>query len=364
MFKMIAITLVLSAALVLPLAGCGNDDEPLDPWADCGESCIGPGGGSVAIDDPDHPFYGARISVPPGAWDREWSVFMGYETTFTTPNFPDGLEGYESILTGSLDLRVTDFAPPGEQAAPPDSLYLEITFRLTDLECAPGEMFTLYRFDEAVDRWRLEFPDARTDSTITVHTYHHATQWTWGVVNVHEADWDLYLAPVMEEEHGAGDWSQVQQALQDAYDEVFDHDLGVTCTNLDFVRTVFAGIRDESQIAVVAHQDALGGACRVCDVTTGDFWNEYLDYIALNFEAWLIELFLVDNGPDLIVQIYGIIRLCETWEEIAELACDYECFWGHADSAFYSDLALYCATTMIVEAIDYAYSSGYISCPS
>lgn len=362
--RRLSIGLALALICVLPLGGCSDDDEPFDPWDDCGDSCIGTGGGGVSVDDPDHPFYGARIDVPAGAWDRKWSVYMGYETTFTTPNFPDGLEGYRGMMTGSLDLEVTDLAPSGEQVDPPDSLYMEITFRLTDLECAPGELFTLYRYDETAGLWCLEFPEARTDSTITVSTYDHSALWTWGVVNVHEADWDLYLAPVMEEQHGAGGWTDIQLALQEAYDEALAHDRAVDCANLALVRGIFVGVRDEAEVAIVAHQDGLGGLCRVCDITDGVFWDEYIEYISLNIEAWLIKLFLVDNGPSLLIQVYGILRLCETWEEIDELACDYECFWDNADSAFYGNMSVYYAAALVVEAIDYAISSGTINCPT
>lgn len=356
--------LALAVACVLPVGGCGNDDEPFDPWGDCGDSCIGPGGGSVAITDADHPLYGVRIDVPPGRWDREWAVYMGYEWTFSTPDFPTGLEGYEGMLTGSLNIEISAFAPPEEQPAVPDSLYMEITFPLRDLECEPGEMFTVYRYDEAVGRWRLEFPDARTDSTITVHAYDHAALWTWGVVNVHEADWDLYLQPVMEEMHGSGAWADVELALQEAYAAAIDHNLAINCANLALVRDIFIAVRDEAEIPILAHQDGLGGLCRVCDVTTTLFWNEYLEYISLNIEAFFLKFFLVDNGPSLLIQIYGIIRVCQTWEEIDALACDYECFWQHADSAFYDNLAVYCTASLIVRAIDFAYSSGYINCPT
>ena len=355
--------LTLAIACLLSSGGCGDDDDPFDPWDDCGDSCIGPGGGSVSIEDPSHNLYGARIDVPPGAWDREWVVHMGYETTFTTPNFPDGLEGYEGMWTGSLNLEIFAFAPPDEQPAVPDSLYMEITFRLNDLECEPGEMFTIYRYDEAVGRWRLEFPDARTDSTITVHTYDHAALWTWGVVNVHEVDWDLYLQPVMEEQHGSSAWANVELALQEAYAAAIDHDLAINCANLALVRNIFVAMRDETEVAIVAHQDGLGGLCRVCDVTTTLFWNEYIEYISLNIEAFFMKFFLVDNGPSFLIQIYGIIRVCQAWEEIAALACDYECFWQHADSAFHENLAIYCAASLIVRAIDFAYDSGYIDCP-
>ncbi len=357
--------LLLSAILAtLLLVGACNDDDPSDPFADCGENCIGPGGGTMAITSPDHPLYGVRIDVPPGMWDREWAVYLGYETTFTTPNFPDGLEGYANFMTGSLNLEIIAFAPPDQQPALPDSLYMEITFPIRDLVCETGEIITAFRYDDAVQRWCLELPDARTDTTITVHTYDHAPLWTWGIVTLHEVDWDLYLAPVMVEEHGADGWTELQLELQEMYDSIVENDLWISCATLDLVRDGFAAVKADAELGIVAHQDGLGTLCGVCDVRTSTFRAEYIEYITLNIEAFLLEFFLVDNGPSLLIQAYGFMRMCETLAEIDDLACDYECFFDHADTEFYDNMAMYYVACIVIEAIEYAKTSGYISCPS
>jgi len=52
----------------------------------------------------------------------------------------------------------------------------------------------------------------------------------------------------------------------------------------------------------------------------------------------------------------------ETLSEIDALGCDYPCFFDHLDSAFYTKLAVYYASTLVVWAVEHAESSGYIDC--
>lgn len=357
------VAVALAAAFLFAAVGCGED--PAQPEDYCFDMCIGPQGGTTAITDPDHPLYGVSVSVPSGAWNRKWLVYLGYESTFSTPNFPDGLEGYRGILTGSLDIQVSAPVAPDEEPPPvPESLYMEITFPIGDLTTEEGQIIVAYRYDDTVDRWRIELPDARTDSTFTVHTTHHAPLWTWGILTIPEADWDLYIEPVMQESHGADEWTQVQLDLINKYRSIFDNDLSISCASLDFAYTTFSAVRDQAQSDIHAHQASLGSLCRQCDVTTALFWNEYVEYIKLNIEAFFIKLFFVDNGPSLLIQAYGFMKMCETLAEADNLTCDYECFWQHSDRHFFSAVAMYYVSTAVMKAVEHAKSSGYISCPN
>jgi hypothetical protein len=357
------IATAVAVAFLLFSGGCGED--PAEPEEDfCYDMCIGPQGGTTAFTDPDHPMYGTSVTVPAGAWNKPYLVYLGYETTFTTPNFPDGLEGYRGMLTGSLNIEISVPGPPDETPPPaPDNLYMEITFPTRGLTTEEGQIVVAYRYDEAVKRWRIELPDAQTDSTITVHTTMHSPQWTFGILTIPEADWDLYIEPIMQESHGSDEWTQVQLELINTYRSIFDNDLSISCASLDFAYTMFSGVRDSAESEIQAHQASLGSLCRQCDVTSSLFWNEYIDYIALNIEAFFIELLFVDNGPTLLIQVYGFMRLCETLAEIDELTCDYECFWKNADRDFYSAMSVYYVATGVMKAVEYAKSSGYINCP-
>jgi hypothetical protein len=351
---------VAALAGALAFAGCGEDKGPIIE-DDCPYG-IGPAGGVVEVTDPSSDLYGVKIEVEPGAWNACYSVFMGYHSTFTTPNFPDGLEGYASWLTGSLAMEIEEPGSGGTPVAAPDSLEMRITFPIRDLVCDEDEILTAFRYDDAVQRWRVVLPVAMTDSTITVRACRHQPLWTWGKVSLFDADFDLYIAPALAEMHGAGQWAQAQVELRDLYASIIDHDMALNCANLNLVRTLFAGVRDGMAAELTAFQDGLGGACGICDVTTAAFYNELLEYAMLNLSNFFIELLFVDNGPNLLIKVYGFMRMCENYAQMEALDCDFECFFDAVDAEFVGNLACYYAATLVVVVIDYAIGSGWIDC--
>jgi hypothetical protein len=354
----------LAAAMIclaaLTIAGCSDDADPPDDVG-CPDG-IGPAGGSISVTDTTSDLHGVGITVAPLAWNQCYGVFPGYETTFTTPNFPDGIEGYAGWLSGSLRLEIGHSDAQGNFTAAPDSLELEITFPLRDLVCADDEIFAAWRYDDTVSRWRVVLPVAATDSTITVRTCHHRPLWTWGKISLYDVDFDLYLAPALAEAQGSGRWLEVQDELRSLYDSVITEDLSMNCANLIRVRDLFAAVRDARAEDVRAFQAGLGGVCGTCDVTTAQYFDEYVRYLSLNFEAWLIEMFFVENGPNLLIQAYGFMRMCETLDEIESLACDYECFFAHETAAFARAKSSYYVAYLVVLVIDHAIEAGWVDC--
>ena len=346
-------------AVLLAAVGCGDDEA--GPSEDGGD-CIGAAGGSVAITDPEAPLYGVKRDVPAGQWTGCWFANLWYMTTFSTPNFPDGIEGYEGWLTGSVQIELTKSVPPGTAFTVPDSMYMELTFPTRNLVCAADEIVTALCFDESAQMWRVVMPVAKDASSITVRTYHHARLWTWGKVILHEVDFELYLRPALEELYGASGYAAVAAELERAYESVIAHDMAITCANLDLVHDLFLNLQSASRADLIAAQAAMGGACGVCDVTSAAFYDELVEYVRLRIQAFFVELLFVENGPSLLIQVWGFMRLCETLAEIEALGCDYPCFFAHVDEVFLGKLAVYYVSTFVVWAVEYAESSGVVDC--
>jgi hypothetical protein len=241
-------------------------------------------------------------------------------------------------------------------------MYMELSFPIRGLVCSEDEILTAFSFDETAQMWRIAMPAARNDSLITVKTYCHGRLWTWGKVELHEVDFEQYLRPALEEMYGPSGYAAIAAELERVYGSVITHDMDITCADLRLVHDLFLGVKNAARADLIAAQNALGGVCGVCDVTTAHFYDELVRYVSLRIEAFFVELLFVDNGPTLLIQLWGLMRLCEVLSEIDALGCDYPCFFDHLDSAFYTKLAVYYASTLVVWAVEYAESSGYIDC--
>ena len=119
---------------------------------------------------------------------------------------------------------------------------------------------------------------------------------------------------------------------------------------------------DEARAALEAHQATIGNSCGTCDILTSEFHAGFAKFIELNIQYFFLELMFVETGPNLLIMAYGINRLCEIQLEIDNLACDYKCYFSNATSDFWGNLAAYYVSSAVLFAIDYAKTSGYVSC--
>lgn len=352
------LTLVLSLGLGALLGSCG-DDGPADVPDD--GDCIGRAGGTIAVTDTLDALAGVSFHVPAGTWDDCWSVVMLYQSTFSTPNFPDGLEGYEGWLTGGIDLEIGR-QDGGEWTQAPDSLDFELTLPLRDLTTQLGEKIVAFRYDEAAGLYRLVLPVRQDEHSITVRGHHTRQLWTWGKIDLGEIDFETYLTPVMEELHGVGGWLEIRAELERLQAQAVADQNAITCTALQIARAAFVGARDAAADNVRAIQDGLSSRCGTCDALSSVFYEDLGEYIKLQVGSYLVDLFFGESRS-LLLKLYSVI-MCTYLDYCADqLPCDYECFAEAVDLDFFINLSMYYASEVAVELIDWAIISGYVDCP-
>lgn len=350
---LVALTLVLAALT----SSCG-DDGPSN--VERNTDCIGADGGSVAVTDTSSFLYGVSFHVLPNTWEQCWSVYLSYHSTFSTPNFPDGIEGYEGWLTGSMELAI------GRESGhdwidAPDTLGFELTFPRRDMTEESGEKLMAFRFDEQVDLYRLAVPMRMDDQSLTVQGHHYQQLWTWGKVDLEEIDFETYLQPAMEELHGVGAWLEIEAELQRLEEQALADQQAFTCEALAIARTAFATVGEAAADNVRSIQDSLEGRCGVCDATTAHFYDELSDYLRLKMQYYVADLFL-GNSRNVLIKIYGLLLCGYLQYSMWQLDCDYECFCDHVSGSFYGQLARYAACLLMVDLIDWAQTSGFIEC--
>jgi hypothetical protein len=353
-----SLLMILLLGVSAYLCSCSEDgpsdvDEPTD--------CIGNEGGSVAVADTSDFLYGVSFSVAPGDWQECWFVYLWYVSTFSTPNFPDGIEGYEGWLTGSVELEIGR-GVENQWVEAPDSLDFEMTFPRRGLTEELGEKLMAFRFDEEAGIYRLAVPVRLDDQSLTVRGHHTRQLWTWGKVYLDEVDFDTYLAPAMAELHGEGAWLEIQAELERLQEEALAGQHAITCEALDIARGALLAAGEVAADNVREIQDALHGACGTCDATTEVFYDELSEYLKLQVGYYITDLFLGESR-NILIKIYGFIMCSYMQYCIEQLDCDFECFAGAVNVDFYIQLGLYYACTVMVELIDWAMISGFIDCP-
>jgi hypothetical protein len=303
--RLVPVTLALVLAAGLLLCSC-QDDGPGGPPAD--PDCIGAAGGTAAVTDTSDQLCGVSLGVAPEAWQQCWSVYFFYRSTFTTPNFPAGLEGYAGWLTGGLDLEIGRETAAGWVEAP-EPLEFELTFPVRDLVAGPGEKLVAFRYDDQAGLYRLALPVRLDAAGLTVEARRHGQLWTWGKVDLEEVDFDTYLAPLMEELHGAGGWLEIQAELDRLQAEALEGRRALTCLALTTVRSALLDVAATAAGNVRAIQDAMGGRCGSCDATSPEFYDELAEYLQLRAQQLITDFFL-GNSRDVFVRIYGFV-MCE-----------------------------------------------------
>jgi hypothetical protein len=342
--------LAIMALLVGAILASCDDEGPSGFEPD--SECIGPAGGTIAVTDTSDILYGLAVTAEPGAWQECWSVYFYYHWTFDTPNFPDGLEGYEGFMTGSVEYNIGRQVSLEEWIDAPQDLEMDLTFPVGGVTAEPGERLVAFRYDDEAGIYRLAFPERVEDGLMTVTTNQRDPFWTWGKVDLEEVDFDTYLAPVMEQMHGEGLWLQIQAELDSLQQAALQNQHELNCAAVRIVRNSLAAGRDAAAQNVRDIQTALAGDCGECDATSREFYEELSEYLKLKVEAILTDLFLGDSR-NLFIRLYGFIMVQYAEYCIDQLACDFECFAESVNAAFYYQLAIFYASALTVELADW-----------
>ena len=348
---------VVTIFSVCILPACSVEDAPVSPYG--GEE-IGPAGGSVSVRGGN--FDGLTVEVEPGAWEETWRVALQTLSTFSTPDFPEGLEGYRSSMTGALRLRIGRFDDRGSWVPAPDSLAFTIHFPRGDVVAEGTEAIVAFRWDDDAELWRIRAPERLEDTHLVVRDRRHLPLWTWGKIDFTEAEYDTYVEPAMHELVGQGAWSEIEQTMRDLRDTAGTDPTAVSCQNLRTMQSILAGVRDQAAAGLRAHQDQLGGLCGDCDVTSAEFYELVAKAIRLKVQAWVAELVLIDLSPHWTMTIVGWLVVQGYEGALRNQPCDFGCFFGHGTAGFYSDYALFGIAIGIIELIDLYIELGGVEC--
>ena len=106
--------------------------------------------------------------------------------------------------------------------------------------------------------------------------------------------------------------------------------------------------------------------CGDCNAVSTEFYEEFVDYIKLNIQAMLAEMF-VEVIPGGLVTFPLKLAAFAMWMSIEaaidNLACDYDCFFSRAHPLIYVNVAVYYGSEGVLEVIDRYRNSDYITCP-
>jgi hypothetical protein len=371
---------ILSVVLVIltqaMLSGCDNivtpddpeySDDPCSPnYPDFGETdgfgIIGPDGGTVEVTDPDDPLYGVSVSVPTGSWSACWEVGITYTSIFSTPDYPDGYVPFERPMpTGAVELHIFRWTPDTAYDAP-DSMYVEVSFPLQRLQRNDLELYSAFFVDAAQTTWRIKFPDNVADSVLTVQTRAWRRQWSWGRVDLAEIDFEEHLEPALEDRVGTETWNEIKATVDSVYEAAMRATWEpITCIALDFAEGLFLEFQNYSKDMVNAIQGSI--PCGGCDATTMAFYQELVQYVRLNIEYMIVEMF-TDAVPGRAwpLKLAGFAMMGSLLAAMEALECDYECLVKRAPPPFYVYTAGYWFSYLVVEGIRWFRDSDLINC--
>jgi hypothetical protein len=371
---MLSAVLVIFATVVA--GGCDNitrpdepeySDDPCSPdYPDFGDTdgfgIIGPNGGTVAVTDPDDPLYGASVSVPAGAWSACWEVGITYTSIFSTPDYPDGYVPFERPMpTGAVELHIFRWTPDTAYDAP-DSMYVEVKFPTERLERNDLELFSVFFYDDVEASWRIKLPDNVADSLLTVQTSAWRRQWSWGRVDLAEIDFEQHLEPALEDHVGTETWNEIKATVDSVYEAAMRSTWEpITCVALTFAEGLFLEFQNYSRDMVSAIQVSI--PCGGCDATTMAFYQELVQYVRLNIQYMIVEMF-TDAVPGRAwpLKLAGFAMMGSLLAAMDALACDYECLVQRAPPPFYVYTAGYWFSYLVVEGIQWFRDSDLINC--
>jgi len=331
------------------------------PWA---SNVIGPSGGVVTYDIPGDVLDSLRVAVPAGKWAQCWEVTVSYVSLFSTPDYPDGFVPFERPWpTGSVAIAIFRQNENGEKTYAPDSMYLEVSFPLHGLPSDSVNFVSAFYYDSTATDWRVRLPDDVNASFLTVHTGDWKQPWSFGRIDFADIDFETYMVPALEERVGTQTWSRIRATVDSLYEAAMQHTWDpVTCTVLNIAEAVFTDFRNRSAAMVASIQ--AGFNCGSCDATTVAFYEDLKTYVKLKLQYMILEMF-VDAVPGRAwpLKLAGFFVMGGLQAAMDNLPCDYECVRDNAPPGYYLYTATYGASALIVSAIQWYRTSGYISCP-
>lgn len=364
---------LLVAAAAAAWVGCSDDDEPAVSDNPCdpnypamytmdGAGILGPAGGEVAVKDTSDFLGGVKVRVAPGTWDSCWEVAIWYSSIFSTEDYPDGFVPFQRPWpTGSVEIELGRWSETTVYT-PPDSILMDLCFPLTKLPCGETEMYAAYYYDEAGASWRVVLPDQMDETELVVRTRNYTPQWSWGRVDLSEIDYQRYMEPALTRRIGAPGWQRLVATTDSLYDAATDGRWRLDCSALAFARGVCVGFRDYASARIGVLQAGMG--CGTCDIREQAFFDGLRQYVWLNLEAMVLDMF-VDAIPGRlwVLKLAGMAYVFALEAMARSLPCDYECYVSKVNPVLIANLAAYYAAMLVIEGIDLFKAQGYIHCP-
>lgn len=309
---------------------CGNGDACC-PW------CTGPAGGVIEVTDPDSAAYGVRVEVPPGTWQDCRAFGILAPAQHSTRFMPAGYYPYR----GRRLEPVFEIDVGGEHDSP---LYMEISLPIQDMSLEPGQIPSAFYYDDNAERWRIIVPNEIDSSVMVIRSQLSARLWSWGKASLFEIDVTEELDPVVQELFGNDAWNQLATDLEDLYHSAIPDAFSPTCANVMAQLQFFDDLFADTAARVEASRKSLEERCGYCDITTLEFFDEYVEHVKLTIHEWFINE-VVREG--ILTQIAGIGFLFKATRFTADrsgLICpldNYECFLSTSDHEAHAAFAFY-----------------------
>lgn len=148
----------------------------------------------------------------------------------------------------------------------------------------------------------------------------------------------------MVEAYGLEEWARIVEALQQLYENELERKVDYNCQSLETTEEALDALRADVEKPLVIYQESLGDACGDCDIRLWQFAGEYLKLMA---REWFFLQVVQEGG---LAGIFGIVQVLRTWDEIEELACDYDCYWDNRYPGMVTDLVEFYMAHLIADA--------------
>ena len=367
--KSIAAAIVISSGLFILLTcfGCSEDSDNASPTPDDLEAdslrCLslggdpaGPDGGEFTFEDPRYLSPGVRIEVLPGGLD-----FMACFKP-RVANIPEA-DYYPSGFQEHVRWRCLDLNPLGAE------IYLQaMNMRLSlpvegiSFEPDSSEVLAACYYDGSRDTWAMVLPKAAGDSTMVVESPYRRL-WNWGVLNLDEADYEETLKPLLEGIHGHDEWAAIEAEILDLYEQSIPEDWDASCATILALRDEFYSQMMDARTLLLGIQSEIGNDCGPCNVYSGTFLDEALEYIWLRVRQWTWMNLVLEYGINLAGCI-AAAQLLYVSDDLARM-CDYSCLMpvlreNYPD--FWSIYYRYLFNAIGYQLIEFGLESGYYDC--
>lgn len=368
----VILTLLLTTGLALSNVSCSDDEgTPAGPdvtdltadslWCvEGGGWAAGPNGGEfVYQDDPTYKTLIVRIEAQPGGLE-----YMGcFRPQVAKPaeaiRLPDGYSGY--FIGACFDLN------PASSESILQNLELRMSLPIPDAMSERDSMDVLcaFYYDEDRSTWSITLPTAVDESTMVVEAPYRRL-WSWGVVDLFEADCDLSLKPLLMGLFGDETGSALESAVYELLYTVFDPQVELTCERISFVRDILlTEIQSETEAYLDSVYVRLYAGCGPCPLTSREFVNNLAQYVVTKTYAYFYENIFYEAHGDFVLHVLNNMMIPGYLQAISYymLNCNYECIFLLSDNDFWINLFWYHVAQVCMDLIDAGLEGGYIDCP-